>query len=457
MRTTARREGHRSIIGVFAALALAASWSGDAGVDARSSADDAFQKFWSARNPREAEQTATDVVSSTIPFDEAFKRLRAGRPFGADVARGIVRLSRRNAGGEFFYDLNVPDSYDSARRYQVRFQLHGGVRGRSTSQPRGEGSIGALAGAEQIYVLPYAWDNAPWWSEKQVENLRGILDAVKRTYNVDENRVAVAGVSDGATATYYIAMRDTTPYASFESLNGFYMVLTNRNVGASDVLFLNNLVNKPFFLVNGGLDPLYPLRNVDPFVEHLKRGGVTIDYRPQPDGAHNTSWWPILKDSFESFVREHPRDPYPSRITWESTGTDIGKRAHWLVIDRVAASPSSRGAPLPDLNRFARPQRMPTDPPPPTADLFKHAQLYGRVNLVRSGNVVDLTTRDVGELTLLLSPDIFDFAKPVKVTANDRVAFDGRVEKSVETLMKWAARDNDRTMLFGAELHLKIE
>jgi len=326
---------------------------------------------------------------------------------------------------------------------------------RSISQPRGDGSIALAGAAEQIYVIPYAWDSAPWWGEKQIENLRGIVDGVKRIYNVDENRVAVAGVSDGATATYYIAMRDTTPYANFESLNGFYMVLTNRTVGVSDVLFLNNLVNKPFFLVNGGVDPLYPLKNVDPFVEHLQKGGVRIDYRQQLDGAHNTSWWPILKDVFESFVREHPRDPYPTKITWESTGAEIGNRAHWLIIDRVA--PSGRGAPLPDLNQFARLQRVPTDTPPVLVELFKHTQPFGRVDLARSGNGVELTTRDVAELTLLLSPDAFDFGKPVKVVANGRVAFEGRVEKSLDSLMKWAARDNDRTMLFGAELHLKIE
>jgi hypothetical protein len=33
--------------------------------------------------------------------------------------------------------------------------------------------------------------------------------------------------------------------------------------------------------------------------------------------------------------------------------------------------------------------------------------------------------------------------------------FDGRVEPSLATLLKWAARDNDRTMLFAAELHIK--
>jgi len=38
------------------------------------------------------------------------------------------------------------------------------------------------------------------------------------------------------------------------------------------------------------------------------------------------------------------------------------------------------------------------------------------------------------------------------VVVNGRTAFDGMVQKSVKTLATWAARDNDRTMLFAAEL-----
>ncbi|HEY7285914.1 MAG TPA: hypothetical protein VH497_10750 [Vicinamibacterales bacterium] len=37
---------------------------------------------------------------------------------------------------------------------------------------------------------------------------------------------------------------------------------------------------------------------------------------------------------------------------------------------------------------------------------------------------------------------------------NGRTVVNARVERSVATLLKWAARDNDRTMLFGAELHV---
>lgn len=69
---------------------------------------------------------------------------------------------------------------------------------------------------------------------------------------------------------------------------------------------------------------------------------------------------------------------------------------------------------------------------------------------------MEATTRGVTEFTLLLSPGQFDFGQPIKVTTNGHGAFEGRVEKSVATLLQWAARDNDRTMLFGAEVKVRV-
>ena len=202
----------------------------------------------------------------------------------------------------------------------MRFQLHGGIGGRNDNQPRGNGEIGALAGAEQIYVLPYAWDDSPWWSDDQVANLNAIVDALKRKYNIDENRVALSGVSDGGTGTYYIAMRDTTPFASFLPLNGYIMVLANNDIHDGRN-FPNNLRNKPLFVINGGHDRLYPLVATEPFTRHLMNNGVEIDYHPQQDGEHNTKWWPDVKDVYERFVTDHPRDPNPPKLTWQTVGS----------------------------------------------------------------------------------------------------------------------------------------
>ena len=93
---------------------------------------------------------------------------------------------------------------------------------------------------------------------------------------------------------------------------------------------------------------------------------------------------------------------------------------------------------------------------PPPKLLFARSAPSGRVDVTRAGNTVAAATRGVAAFTLLLSPDQFDFAKPIKVVANGRTVFNAKVEKSVATLMKYAAVDNDRTMLFGAELRVDL-
>jgi PDZ domain-containing protein len=88
--------------------------------------------------------------------------------------------------------------------------------------------------------------------------------------------------------------------------------------------------------------------------------------------------------------------------------------------------------------------------------IFKRTRPSGRVELVRRGNAVLVQTRGVRRFTLLLSPDEFDFAQPVRVSVNGRPAFEGRIERSLETLLTWGARDDDRTMLFAAELRIEL-
>jgi hypothetical protein len=383
-----------------------------------------------------AVQTApAPVARGDGSFDEAYARLKQGRSYAKDVPKGT--LKKRH--GAISYWLVIPETYDPAKKYQVRFQLHGGVM-REEATLRGDGAV-RLAGAEQIYISPAGWREAPWWSDLQVAGMRAILDDVKRDYNVDENRVVVSGVSDGGTGAYYIAMRDTTPYASFLPLNGYVLVLRSPELNITGDLFLNNLRNKPLFIVNGGRDPLYPIAAVEPAIAHLSQGGVQIVYRPQPEAGHDTSWWPALKDDFEGFVGRHPRNPLPDSLTWEVSETRLWNRAHWLIVDKVGATPDDRKD-LPDLNLSGG------------QPVFRHGK-SGRVDLTRAGNTVTATTRGVREFTLLLSPDRFDFTRNIQVVVNGRVAFDGRVDKSVETLTKWAARDNDRTMLFAAELKLR--
>jgi hypothetical protein len=110
----------------------------------------------------------------------------------------------------------------------------------------------------------------------------------------------------------------------------------------------------------------------------------------------------------------------------------------------------SRGSEPVEVSGVFSPAAMPRLVP-----LFPRSGPSGRVDLVREGNTVRATTRGVAGFTLLASPDVFNFAQPITVVADGRTVFSGRVATDVATLMKWAALDTDRTMLFGAEIHVK--
>src|SRR5262249_10504258 len=140
-----------SALAVLGAIALASGQG-----PAPSSVDGAFNAFFQARTSGEQAAAADRIVATRVGFDEAFTRLRGGRTYSRDVPRGVVPGSYRSESGEYFYTLDVPERYDPARKYPVRFQLHGGVGRITDSAPRA-GAATHLAGAEQIYVMPYAW------------------------------------------------------------------------------------------------------------------------------------------------------------------------------------------------------------------------------------------------------------------------------------------------------------
>src|SRR5882762_7874030 len=82
---------------------------------AQSRIDAAFQKFWAARSPVEAERVADDVVKTGVTFDEALRRLKAGRTY-TDQKTGVIKLSNKTSDGFVHnFAVNVPPNYDPAR------------------------------------------------------------------------------------------------------------------------------------------------------------------------------------------------------------------------------------------------------------------------------------------------------------------------------------------------------
>jgi predicted esterase len=320
----------------LAALVLGAGGPARAGQADESALDEAVAAFWAATSDDEV-AAATAAILATDPDIEAiWARLRAGRSYAADVPTGRRLLTRRNRDGlEHGYVVRVPERYDPAIRYPVIVYLHGGV-----ARPKREDGTWwrreeRLARDDAIVVAPASWNESLWWQDSQIENLAGVLDDLKRTWNLDENRAYLIGISDGATGAFYHAMKATTPWAAFLALNGHPVVLANPASDVDGEMHVTNLRNKPLFVINGGRDRLYPTASVVPFMRLFQQAGVFLDFRPQPDAGHDVSWWDDEKPAMDAFMTDQVRRPLPARLSWETERTDRYNRAHWLVITEL--------------------------------------------------------------------------------------------------------------------------
>jgi dienelactone hydrolase len=345
--------------------------------------------------------------------------------------------------------LEVPADYDPARTWPLRVSLHGGV-GREApgpGEPPARPLTNRIQSEGELVLHPRAWAQSQWWNPGQVDNIAHLLERIKREYNVDESRTYVTGISDGGTGVYYFAMRVATPWAACMPLNGHPLVIANPDTGADGQLYAGNLINCPMHAVNGGKDPLYPAASVEPLIAMFKKARIAVEWDVYPDAGHDVSWWPQERAKYEAFLAKHPRAAHPDSISWETERTDRYNRFRWLVIERLGKKGSD--VPLEDVNTYS---------PIPIVQrtLFEHEKPSGRVDATRTGNDFDVKTRGVQQFTLLLSPDVVDLARPVRVTVNGKVVHEGLVKPDVTTLATWAARDLDRTMLYGAELRVAV-
>ena len=515
---------------------LAAAWLAPAAL--AQDLESAVDAFWTAGSPDELDVAVEAVLALDPAIEPLWTNLRAGATYGTGVPRGRLLLTRENADGvDHRYVLFVPEDYDPTRRYPVRVYLHGGVSRPRRADADWWRNNDGYARSDSLVVFPESWADSIWWESSQVENLAGMLNDIKRRYNVDENAVYMLGISDGATAAYYHAFKAPTPWAAFLPFNGHPLVLANPATGVEGQMYVTNLRNRPFFVINGGQDRLYPVDAVVPFLRLFVDAGVFIDFRPQPEAGHDMRWWGAESPNIDTFIDAYVRRPLPDRLVWETESTARFNRAHWLVITELGHVDGETG--FDDFNEIAPPAPAvpigfnmlgeletgdglqlidigsgsmaesagvrpgdilveangiavstvdnlraavqaprdgpglplrilregesmtfvltpPDTPAPPARQAFLHLEPSGRVQLVRDGNDVAVVTRGVRRYTLLLSPEQFDFTQPFRVTTNEVLSFDGMVEPSPETLLRWAARDRDRTMLFGAELRIDV-
>ncbi len=401
--------------------------------------DRALESFFAAaydgedRHVDAAIDRVLDLEPSHAVLTERLRRGRAYRP----VEPGIYEATHEIDGVEHHFAWVVPQGYDAKTPIAVQFMLHGGIS-REDRRAGGQGPIENLVRAPHVTVLPSGWRDSKWWHESQVKNLRAILDKLKGELNLDENRVGLAGISDGATGVYYFAMLDPTPWAYFMAFIGNLRVLASVDVEGE--LYPSNLRNRSFLSINTDGDRLYPFDRVASTLERLIEAGVDIDLVEQKDFGHDTRWWGLQIRHINAFADAHPRAASPTRLSWATSAPQRWGRLHGLEIVELG---NARGeATLPETAIVN--------------GLFGGSASPGRVDLERDGNRWKARTRGVTRFRIWLEVGEVDFSTPVAVEINGNAAFEEIVPRDHRFLLERFAVDLDRTRLSAAVLELSL-
>ena len=268
--------------------------------------------------------------------------------------------------------------------------------------------------AEGVYVAPRAPTNT-WnlWHEGHIDRLfdRLIEDMVVLE-GVDPNRVYVLGYSAGGDGVYQLAPRLADRWAAAAMMAGH----------PNDASPLN-LRNVPFALQVGGKDAAFNRNKVaaewGDKLKQLRKDdptGYELFLKIFDEKGH----WMDREDAAAlPWMAKHTRNPIPEKVVWRITG--VHERSYWLAVPPGEAKPGAI------------------------------------VTATRSGQTIDIVSAEgFTKLIVRLDDRMADLDKPVKVTHNGAVLFEGVAKRTAATLAKTLAGRGDPALVFSAEVTVTI-
>ena len=322
--------------------------------------------------------------------------------------------------------------------------LHGGGEGQGDAgSAHGTWATASAQGftvisPEVMQKVSSAWNQQP--EERMVLEL---IDAAKRTFEIDPLRICIAGHSMGGDGSWMIGGRNADLFAAASPLAGSVMpYMREGSLNRIDTPLdhyegltegvVPNLMHVPYHIHHSDDDRNEAVHPDDIATKYLKRlqelfpGYYRFTYDRVSGIGHalpSNGVKPIVK-----WMAEQRRVTYPKEVVWE-TWWPWKRRMYWLFHHE------------------------------PKSAWRYHAKLVGE-------NHIDVTATskpapgrkepEEMELRVLLSPEMVDLSAPVKITSGDAVLFEGPVSRSLWALMISAGRRMDPTDVYEAFVDVKV-
>ncbi len=335
---------------------------------------------------------------------------------------------------QFTYIL--PKNYSPKKAAPILVWLHGAIR----QPPPGGGDHEARAvkaAVEELgaIMIGPSTHSGVGWSEPQCRALvLHTVEYVKRNFHVDDDRVFLCGDSDGGLGTY----------ALLETLAGTFSCAVPVIGSPGGVTRFNNLRNLPLLAINGEKDSLFHIAGVREAVEGMKASGIDLTFVEVAGKGHDPGLFLEQAATVRKFLAAHTREPFPKTVHWcvdptrgETATKYPANTFRWIRIEEVGATESRHA--FEDAGKGLLRADLP------------------RIEATREGNRISVRASGVTKYTVLLSPGMVDFAKPVTIETNGVPSFEGMIAADARTVLEEARRFRDARLVFQARVTVEVD
>jgi predicted esterase len=346
-----------------------------------------------------------------------------------------------------FY-VYIPANYNPLKKTPLYVFLHGGVSRRpafmqsfmfySTDQTILKKPIDRNA----IILYPVARKDINWlYHQTAYETIIREISMVKSLYNIDDNRVYLAGHSDGATGTFWMATHQPLPFAAFLGFN------YNPQSYFKNTL-LGNLRNAtPFYGISAQNDGVFNIN----LVTHIKNYALKIGANWKAftlPGEHGLPYDDTAGVAFAyDSLFSQTRNPFPKQLKWETDDIKNGRYA-WLEINQS------------DTLKEKAAWQQTLNPPDIALNGTNRVLNFNRrktcaITAEIKGNIVRILQSRVKEITFYVSPALVDLNKPVKIYINGKLVYNAIIKPDRKVILDEFIRTKDRVLVITNKLHFQ--
>ncbi|HEX3020470.1 MAG TPA: dienelactone hydrolase family protein [Chitinispirillaceae bacterium] len=271
MTKSSRRKNHKSITLLFILLCTLVQCKKKISIDPQTFSSwfiDPSEKFDPCFN------SITKEIADTL-IETIRKKSRTGI---------FVETLYDTANTSYSLGVRTPGHLKADTSYPLIIYLHGGTGTKvNTKGEKAFEMLSPLADSMQLFLAsPSASATTRWWDPSGMSRILQTLRFMTLHYRIDNSKVFLAGVSDGATGCWATANLMNGPFAGFFAISGYGGMLPMTGMQ----LYPENLMQRPIYNVNAGHDRLYPLEIVNRFLQYMIESGVQVTSKIYPEQDH---------------------------------------------------------------------------------------------------------------------------------------------------------------------------